>query len=453
MKYYCDSNIDCIAYYCNTLQQITFSALKKLTAAIIFFLFASISFSQFVYKIKIDGSINPATSEYVKKGIIEAKKNNAECLIIELNTPGGLLKSTRYIVSDILNSDVPIIVYVTPSGSQSASAGVFITLAGHIAVMSPGTNIGASHPVSTGGKMDSVMSEKATNDAAAFIRTISEKRNRNIQWSEDAVRKSVSITETEALSLKVIDMIAADEKDLLQKINGKEIETSSGKKILNTANARVVFYEIGWFTKLLDLLSDPNISYILMMLGIWGIIIEFYHPGAILPGVVGAICLVLGLYGLHTLPLNYAGLALIFLAVILFILEVKITSYGMLTVGGIVSLFFGSMMLIEIESPLEIIKISVSVIVTTILVIVLLILMLSFLVYKAHKRKAMTGEAGLLGEIAEVFSEISIGQKGAVKIFGEIWNAELFSGDETLTRGTKVKVQKVDNLTLKVQKI
>ena len=404
-----------------------------------------------VYVIKIDGSINPATSDFVHKSIEEARNKNAECLIIELNTPGGLLKSTRYIVSDLLMSPVPVVVFVSPSGSQSASAGVFITLAANIAAMAPGTNIGASHPVNPQGGMDSVMSEKATNDAAAFIRSISEKRKRNVQWAEDAVRKSVSITETEALRDSVIDLIANNLNDLLEKIDGREVETSTGKKILNTKNAVIVNYEIGWFQKFLGVISDPNIAYILMMIGIWGIILEFYHPGGILPGVVGVICIVLGLYGLHTLPINYAGLALIVLAIILFIAEIKITSYGMLTVGGVISLFLGSFMLIDSQSGLEVAQISLGVIIGTVIIITTLFILLAYLVIRAHKRKAMTGETGMVGEIGEVFSDFVNGT-GSVKVLGEIWKAE--SDDSVdIAKGTKVKVVNIKGLTIKVQKI
>jgi membrane-bound serine protease (ClpP class) len=404
-----------------------------------------------VYVITIDGSINPSTADYIHQSIEEARNKNAECLVIRLNTPGGLLKSTRYIVSDLLMSPVPVVVFVAPGGSQAASAGVFITLASNIAVMSPGTNIGASHPVSgDGGQMDSVMSEKVTNDAAAFIRSISEKRKRNVQWGEDAVRKSVSITETEALRDSVIDLIANDVNDLLQKIDGREVETTSGMKVLNTANAEIVNYEQGWFQKILAVISDPNIAYIFMMLGMWGIIIEFYNPGSILPGVVGGICIILGLYGLHTLPINYAGLALIILAIILFIAEIKITSYGMLTVGGVISLFLGSMMLINTGSPLETaIEISMSVIITSVIIITGTFIILAYLVFKAHKRKAMGGESGMIGEIGEVFVDI-INGKGMVKILGEIWNAE---SAEEIPKGGKVKVINVQDLTIKVQKI
>ena len=406
-----------------------------------------------VYNIKIDGSINPSTSDFIHKSIQEAVKNNAECIVIELNTPGGLLKSTRYIVSDILTAEIPVIVFVSPSGSQSASAGVFITLAANIAAMAPGTNIGASHPVSTEGKLDSVMSEKATNDAAAFIRSISEKRSRNMQWSEDAVRNSVSISETEAVKMNVVDLIANDMSDLLTKIDGKVVDTPMGKKTLHTKGAEIVLYENSWFMNLLGTLSDPNIGYILMMLGIWGILLEFYHPGAILPGVVGAICLILGLYGLHTLPINYAGLALILLAIILFIAEIKIVSHGLLTVGGVVSLLLGSFMLIDVQSPLESAEqLSRGVIYTTVAVISLLFIFLAYLVIKARKRKKFIGEESMIGEIGEVeFDDLVKDVKGAIKFQGNIWNA--ITGQDKIAKGDKVKVTAVNGLTLTVEKV
>jgi membrane-bound serine protease (ClpP class) len=406
------------------------------------------------YLIKIDGSINPSTSEFIHKSLKEATSKNAMCLIIELNTPGGLLKSTRYIVSDLLTSEIPVVVYVSPSGSQSASAGVFITLAANIAAMAPGTNIGASHPVTMEGTKDSVMMEKATNDAAAFIRSISEKRNRNVQWAEDAVTKSISITETEALNMKVIDVIASNINELLQKIDGREVETAKGKVTLDTKNLQVVEYKISWFQQFLGIVSDPNIAYILMMLGIWGIILEFYHPGGILPGVVGVICMILGLYGLHTLPINYAGLGLIVLAIILFILEIKITSYGMLTIGGVISLFLGSFMLIDVDSPLELVGISLGVIITTVIVVSALFILLIYLVVKAHKRKVVTGEQGLIGEVCEVIDKIEHGKTGSVKLHGEIWNAVLLSETaEEIPSHAHAKVVAVNKLTLTVQKI
>jgi len=428
---------------------------KILKTILVLLIFSSVIYCQqspVIYVIKIDGSINPSSAEFIRKSIEEAKNKNAECLVIQLNTPGGLLKSTRYIVSDILTAPIPVIVYVSPGGSQSASAGVFITLASHIAVMAPGTNIGASHPVSgDGSKMDSTMSEKVTNDAAAFIRSISEKRKRNVKWSEDAVRNSVSITETEALRDSVIDLIAVDMNELLAKVDGREVETSTGKKILNTKNFTIVNYEENWFQKFLGIISDPNIAYILMMIGMSGIMLELYNPGAILPGVVGAICIILGLYGLHTLPINYAGAGLILLAIILFIAEIKVTSYGMLTVAGVIALFIGSMMLIDTgNSPLEAaVDISMGVIITTVVIIGGLFTFLGWLVMRTYRRKAMTGESGMIGEIGEVFVDI-INGKGTVKVLGEIWKAEAAGN---ISRGDKVKVLEVKDLTIVVQKV
>jgi len=421
------------------------------------FVFVKTSFPQnspIVYDIKIDGSINPSTADFIHKSIKEAQNKNAECLIIELNTPGGLLKSTRYIVSDLLTSEIPVIVFVSPSGSQAASAGVFVTIASNIAVMSPGTNIGASHPVSSSGSMDSIMSEKTTNDAAAFIRSISEKRKRNIEWTEDAVRKSVSISETEAVNLKVVDLIANDVNDLLQKVDGKEVETSKGKKILNTKNAKVINIEMSWFETFLSLVSDPNVSYILMMLGIWGILLEFYHPGAILPGIVGGICILLGLYGLHTLPINYAGAALILLSIILFIAEIKIPSHGMLPVGGVICLLLGSFMLINPDSGIEYIGISKTVIITTTIVIAGLFTFLAYLVVKARGRKVVSGIQTMIGELAEVIDDITLGSVGAVKIHGEIWNAIAnINASDKIEKGAHVTIVDVKDLTLTVQKV
>ena len=401
-----------------------------------------------VVVISVDGSINPSSAEYINSGIKRAREENAECLIIKLNTPGGLLKSTRIIVTEILNSDIPVVVFVYPGGSQAASAGVFITLAAHIAAMAPGTNIGAAHPVTMQGEQDSIMNEKATNDAAAFIRTISEKRAGNIKWAEDAVRKSVSITETEALKGGVIDTIAISVQDLLEKIDEKEISLSSGKKVLDTKNAEVMNIEMNFQEKILDLLSDPNIAYILFMIGIYGIMFELYNPGSIFPGVIGGISLIIAFYSLHTLPVNYAGLALIIFAVILFIAEIKVVSHGILTIGGIISLILGSIMLIDTESTLEVIKISWQII------LVIVIFTSAFFIFaigfgiKAQSRKPTTGIEGIIGEIGETISNLE--PEGQIRVHGELWNAESLDG--AINKGIKVKVTQVSNLKLMVRK-
>jgi len=402
-----------------------------------------------VYSIFVDASINPSTAEYIGSGIRRAEEENAECLIIKLNTPGGLLKSPRVIVTDILDSGIPVVVFVYPGGSQAASAGVFITLAGHLAAMAPGTNIGAAHPVTMQGEQDSIMNEKATNDAAAFIRTISEKRDRNIQWAEDAVRKSLSITETEALKENVIDLIAVSVSDLLEKINGREIILASGTKTLDTKDAVVIEIGMSFKQKILNLVSDPNIAYILLMIGLYGIMFELYSPGAIFPGVIGGISLILAFYSLHTLPVNYAGLALIIFSIILFIAEIKVVSHGLLTIGGILSLVLGSIMLINMESTLEIFKISWQVI------LVFIILTAAFFIFaigfaiKAQTRKPVTGIEGIIGETGEAVTDLS--PEGQIMVHGEIWKAECLDG--VVSKGTKVKVDQVLNLKLLVRKI
>lgn len=396
-----------------------------------------------------DCAIHPPCAEYIISGIKTAEQEGAACVIIKLNTPGGLLKSTRVIVTSILESQVPVAVFVAPSGSQAASAGVFITLAAHVAAMAPGTNIGAAHPVSLQGQQDSVMMEKATNDAAAFIRTISEKRNRNVSWAEDAVRKSLSITETEAFDEDVIDYVSKDVNELLDMMDGREVETINGRVILNTKNARVEEIDMSLTQRLLSILSDPNFAYILLMLGIYGLFFELYNPGAIFPGVVGGICLILAFYSMHTLPVNYAGLALIIFAVILFILEIKVISHGILTIGGIISLFLGSMMLIKEESALQAMKISIE------LIILIVVLSAAFFLFaisfgvKAQRKKVTTGMEGFIGKKALVITNLK--PLGEVTVHGEIWRAE--SVDGNIQKGRSVQVVGTDNFKLIVKKI
>ena len=416
-----------------------------------FYLFLNQIYSQSgkVFVLKVEDAISPPISEYIHDGIQTALQENAECVVIKLNTPGGLLKSTRVIVSDILESKIPVVVYVTPSGAQAASAGVFITLSAHIAAMTPGTNIGAAHPVSLE-KVDTVMIEKATNDAAAFIRSISEKRNRNVKWAEDAVRKSLSITETEALKLKVIDLIASDLKDLLEKIDSMKVSGSFGEKILSTKDVEIVEFEMSIGQKLLRLISDPNIAYILLMIGLYGLLFELYNPGSIFPGVIGIISLILAFYALHTLPVNFAGIALIIVGIILFVLETQIVSHGLLTIGGIISFILGSLMLIRTESALEVFKISYHII---IVLAILTFLFFSFAIglgLKAQKRKATTGIEGMIGEIGNAITDLN--PEGQVSVHGEIWTA--FSIDNQLIEAnSKVEVVEVQNLKLKVKKI
>ena len=406
---------------------------------------------------KIDGAINPVVTDFLHDEIKKANEENVECLIIQFNTPGGLLKSTRLIVSDMLASDVPIVVYVSPAGAQAASAGVFITLAANISAMAPGTNIGAAHPVmmSEGGqsnKKDSldIMMEKVTNDAAAFIRSIAEKRHRSIEWAEKAVRQSVSISETEAVKENIIDIIAKDLNDLLVQLDGRKVETASGERTIITQNAEIRFKEMNVVQKLLDIISDPNIAYILMMIGIYGLIFELSNPGSILPGIVGVISIVLAFYSFHTLPINYAGLALIVFAVILFIAEIKIVSHGLLTAGGIISFVVGSLMLINTDVSFEFVSISLSVIIT---VTILTVLFFVFAIGKglaAQRKQPSTGSEGLIGEIGIALSEISPDQSGQVSLHGEIWNAE--SQEDEIANGMKVQVVGIEGLKLRIKR-
>lgn len=397
---------------------------------------------------EIDGSINPLISAFVHKGIEKAKTDKADCLIIHLNTPGGLLKSTRVIVSDILSSSIPVVVYVSPEGAHAGSAGVFITLAAHVAAMAPGTNIGAAHPVNLNGQTDTVMNEKATNDAAAFIRSIAEKRNRNLKWAEEAVRNSISITGKEAVEKNVVDLIALSGQDLLEKLDGRTITLNSGDKILHTRNARIIKLEMTASEKVLNLISDPSVAYILMLIGIYGIMFELNSPGAIFPGVVGVISLIFAFYSLHTLPVNYAGLALIVFAIILFLLEINIVSHGLLGIGGVISMVLGSLMLFKESSSLEFIRISGIVIIISTIFSILFFLIIITLGLRAQRTKPITGVEGIIGETGESLSLLD--PWGSVLVHGEIWNAE--SRDGNINKGEKIKVVSIRNLKLYVER-
>jgi membrane-bound serine protease (ClpP class) len=412
-----------------------------------FCFFPTVLFAQKVISIKIDGTINPVVAQFIHDAIEKTAKDKAACLLIHLNTPGGLLKSTRVIVSDMLNSPVPVIVYVSPGGAHAGSAGVFITMAAHVAAMAPGTNIGAAHPVALQAVMDSTMNEKTTNDAAAFIRSIAEKRSRNVQWAENAVRKSHSYSETEALEYSVIDLIAKDDQELLSKVNGKQVELSSGLITMQTNGANIESLEMTFIEKLLDIISDPNIAYILLLLGMYGLIFELYSPGAILPGIVGVISLILAFYSMHSLPINYAGLALIIFAVILFLLEIKIVSHGLLAIGGVVSLLLGSMMLIRSDSALDLVRISRGVIFAATAVSALFFLFVLSFGIRAQRLKVVTGIEAMIGNTGEVIDMLN--PSGTVRVNGETWNAESLAG--AITRGEKVRIKEMKNLKLYVE--
>ena len=404
--------------------------------------------AQTVIFINLNGTVNPATAEFIHRSIEKATREKAECLVIQLNTPGGLLESTRRIVSDMLESPVPVVVFVSPGGAHAGSAGVFITLAAHIAAMAPGTNLGAAHPVDLQGQVDTVMNDKITNDAAAFIRTIAEKRHRNGQWAELAVRKSVSLTENEALAQNVIDLIAKDPEDLLRQIDGKNTVSGNRSVILHTRSAHIESLEMGFTEKILDLISNPNITYILLLLGLYGLLFEFYNPGSILPGIVGVISLILAFYSMQTLPVNYAGLALIIFAIVLFLLDIKLASHGLLAIGAVASLLLGSIMLIRPGSGSDFGGISRVVIIVSTAITALFFLTIIGLGLQAQRKKPATGPKTLIGETGETLEALT--PIGSIRIHGERWKAESVAGD--IDPGNKVRVIRVENWKLYVEK-
>ena len=396
--------------------------------------------------IKINDAITPAIADFIRKSIEQSVKDGVECLVIQMDTPGGLDLSMRDIIKDMMNADMPIVVYVSPSGARAASAGVFITLASDIAAMAPGTNIGAAHPVAMGGKMDRTMTEKVTNDAVAYIESIAEKKGRNVKWATQAVKESVSITETEALKIKIVDLIAKNMDDLLAKIDGKTVEKSRRTFKLATKGAKINMVEMGFRERFLATLSNPNIAYILMMIGLVGLYFELSNPGAIFPGVIGGICLILAFFAFRSLPVNYAGVLLILLGIILFIAEIKIASYGLLTVGGVISLALGSIMLFE--SPFPYLRASLAVILPTVAVTAAFFILAVTMTIKAHLAKPATGAEGLQGEIGRAMTRLA--PEGKVFVHGELWNAYI---DGTLEEGQKIRVLKAEGLKLKVEKL
>lgn len=398
--------------------------------------------------ITVDSAITPAVADYITKGIDRSRIEGSAGIIILLDTPGGLDLAMRDIVKELLNAPLPVIVFVSPSGARAASAGVMITMAASVAAMAPGTNIGAAHPVAIGigAKMDETMMEKVENDAVAYARGIAQKRMRNADWAEKAVRESVSISAEEALKLNVIDVIASDMDDLLAKLDGTTIRLPSGDVILNTKGAVINRMEMGLRDRILVTLSNPNIAYLLMMIGLAGLYFEFAHPGAILPGVVGGISLILAFFAMQTLPVNYAGIALILFGIILFIAEIKIISHGMLSVAGVISLALGSVMLFESSVPA--LRVSLGVMIPTILLVSLFFIGVVTLAVKAQRGKPFTGMEGMVGR--EGTAVTAVHADGKVLIKGEYWNA---SSGEPLEEGTNVRVTGVRGLTLEVEKI
>lgn len=395
----------------------------------------------------IEGPISPVTSEYTLKGINEAVESGASLILIELDTPGGLMDSMRDIIKGMIGSPVPVVVYVSPGGARAASAGAFITIAAHVAAMAPESNIGAAHPVNAGGgQMDETMAGKVTNDAAAYIRSLAEMRGRNIEWAEAAVRNSVSATADEALKLNVIDIVSPDLPSLLKALDGREVKTVKGDIKLSTEDIEITRLSESFRHQVLKVITNPNVAYILMILGIYGLFFEMTNPGAIFPGVVGGVCIILAFYSFQTLPVNYAGLLLILLAAVLFILETQIASHGALAMGGVAAMFFGSLMLFDKTVGGQFISISISLIIMTTLITAAFFIISVRYIVKAHKRKPITGQEGLIGEEGVAVTDID-DNGGQVFVHGEHWNAY---SDTPIARDSKVVIESVSGLKIKV---
>jgi membrane-bound serine protease (ClpP class) len=417
----------------------------------IFFLLAAITFALSaradVIRVVIDGTINPVSAEYIERGIARGSDQHAQAVLIEIRTPGGLADSTREIIAKMLASPVPVIVYVYPTGSRSASAGFYILEAADIAAMAPGTNTGAAHPVLLGTTMDPVMKEKLENDSAAFMRSFVAKRGRNVEVAESAVRQSKSFTDQEALQQHLIDYVAKDASDLLKQVDGKNVKRFDGQtQILHTAGAQVIDYDMSLKEQILGFMMDPNIAFLILIIGAAAIYAEFNHPGAVIPGVVGIIFVVLAVFALNLLPLRFAGVALLLTAFILFALEAKFATHGVLGVGGIAVMILGALLLVD--GPIPQMRIRVLTAFAVSIPFGLLTLFLVDIAVRARRGKVVTGERGLIGEVG--VAQTQLWPEGKVFVHGEIWNASSASRVEP---GQTVRVTAVHDLVLTVEPV
>jgi len=397
--------------------------------------------------IEVAGAINPVVADFVTHEIREANREGDTLVIIRMDTPGGLDTAMRQIIKGVQESEVPVATFVAPRGSRAASAGTFIAIASHIAAMAPGTNIGAAHPVNLmgggDGKEAKTMEKKVVNDSAAYIRSLAEARGRNAQWAEMSVRESVSISAEEAKRLAVIDLVATNLDALVMALDGREVKMDSGAVVLSTAGRTVVHREMSPRERVLDIISNPNIAYILMMIGIVGLYFELSNPGLILPGVLGGISLILALYAMQTLPINYAGLMLILLGAVLFIAEINIMSYGLLSVGGVISILLGSLMLVESDDPAM--QISKTVLIPTFVFSLAVAGGAIYLAGLSSRRRPVSGAEGLVGEHG--VAKTALKPKGTVLVHGELWNAE---ADAAIEAGEAVVVSAIDGLKIRV---
>lgn len=422
--------------------------MKRFIIGVILFCSGVCSAEKGVSLITIDGGINPGTTDYILKSIAKATDRGDEVLIIKLSTPGGLLTSTRTIVQGMFASKVPVVVWVAPGGAHAGSAGALITLAAHIAAMAPGTNIGAAHPVSGQGKdIEEHMEEKVTNDAAAFAESIAGTRGRNKKWAISTVRQSVSITADRAKEIGVIDVLAETLDELLAKIDGKKVKLPDGEKILQTKNVTINAIGMNLKQKIIHLLGDPNVLYILMMIAALGIYFELAHPGAVVPGVLGAISLILAFISAQTLPINYGGILLILLGIALLVAEIFVTSFGILGIGGIVSFILGSVFLIDTDLTTK--GVSWYVIIPSVIAVSSFLLIVSFLIFRSQKGRVRMGEKSLLGGVGKVIISVSPNHPGKISIRGEVWTAE---SDEEIDVGVDVIIRSIEGLIVNVRK-
>jgi membrane-bound serine protease (ClpP class) len=413
---------------------------------VLFLSFPVGAFSADVYEIAVQGVISPPVSAFIGDSLRKAVDARASALLILLDTPGGLDTAMREIVKAMMDAPIPTIVYVYPSGARAASAGTIILIAAQVAAMAPGTNVGAAHPVNVGsGKMDKEMMAKVVQDAQAYARSLAAKRGRNVEWAAKAVRESVSVTASEALSANVIDVMADNVGDLLSKIDGRVVEVGTGRVALHTKGARIVNVEMPFKYRLLSYISDPSVAYLLMMIGFYGILFEIYSPGTIFPGVIGGICLILALYAFQTIPISYAGLSLILLGVIFFVVELKVASHGLLGIAGVISIVIGSVMLIDL--PQSWLSISWQSIATVAVVSVIFFFTVLSYAVKAQLSKVRTGREGMIGEAGVARSNIA--PSGKVFLHGELWDAR---ADEPIQAGERVVIVAVEGMVVKVKK-
>lgn len=400
--------------------------------------------------VKIADGINPVIARFITEEIERTNRERMRAFILELDTPGGLDTAMRDIIQAILNSDAPVVVYVSPKGARAASAGALITLAADFAVMAPGTNIGAATPVALGGgggEQDSAMMEKVLQDAVAYARSLADQRGRNPEWAERIIREGLSSPAREALEQQVIDFIAEDEADLLAQLDGRRYLRAGQERILDTQGVEILRAEMNWRQQILTAISNPNVAYLLLMLGFLGIFFELSNPGAIVPGAIGAIALLLAFFGLQTLPVNYVGVLLLLLALVLFILEIYVSSYGMLTVGGILSMSLGSLMLIDSADPY--VQISRAVIFATVLVSTSFFVIVIYYVTRTQRRPAFSGSEGMVGERGKAVSAIA--PEGRVFVHGELWTAH---SEEPIEEGATVEVvAMIPGMKLEVRRI